>query len=241
MEMASTGNRKGKVDPEIHKLKAIAQERRMTVFELYESVKGVLFDPNGKKISEEAFRSRYNRGNEPKWLIDSVNNSFINGATVGRFLVATGLGKLKIVGGVGAGGVPSNNMDEQELYVPIEFSNEAWRGMVVENDARSLMPFIQPGDTVVLKPTSTPMLRKFMVVQDARDPNTLYVKQVLHVDGAFVFVNTNKDVEPIDMVGLILVGLVVGVISADMRLKIGPNESGISPEYFEEQLRGRLP
>lgn len=225
----------------IHYLKEIARKRGMTATAMYRLVADKLFDLNGKLIREEGFRSRYNRGNEPRWLVELVERLLDDAQGTGRSLVSTGFGKLKIVGGIGAGGSPSNYMDEDELHVPIEFSNPDWRGFVVESDARSMMPYIQPGDTVVIKLDRIPRLRKFMVIQDDRDPSKLYVKKVDHKEDRTVFVSTNPETPPVDMKGLSLIGLVIGVISADMSLKLGPAESGVSAEYFREQLGGRLP
>lgn len=234
-------NKAGPV-PEHLRLKKIARMRRYSVTELYDNIKEWLVDPrDGQLMSFEAFRGRFNRGNEPDWLVNAVENGLKSAVEFGQRLIPAGFGKLQVIGGVGAGGHPSNNMDENEMVVPIEFAEPTWRGMIVESDSRSMMPYVQPGDTVVIKPTRTPMLKKFMVIQSDTDPNTMYVKKVDYRNDGFVLVNTNPESAPLDMQGLSVVGIVVGLISADMKVRIGPYEPGLSEEYMISQLRSRLP
>ncbi|MBS1702881.1 MAG: S24 family peptidase [Armatimonadetes bacterium] len=193
-----------------------------------------------QEISLGGFRNYFYR-EVPNWLEKAAFDYYERGKGIGRPPVAGQTGRLKVIGGVGAGGSPSNNMHESELEVPIEFADPDWRGFVVESDGRSMMPYIQPGDTVIVKPDRIPKQRKFMVISNDRDPSELYVKKVLHDGEKSIFVSTNPGASPLDMTGLSVVGLVVGVISADSRLKIGPYEEGISGEYIDQQFRLRLP
>lgn len=191
------------------------------------------------EITMGGFRNYFYR-EVPDWLEDLAIQEFDSGDRI-RQTRAGATGKLKILGGIGAGGSPMSGTYEQEMEVPIEFAQQGWRAFVVESDARSMMPFIQPGDIVVLVPDKVAKLHKLMAIQDSRDPSVLYVKKVEHDGERTIFVSTNKNSSPLDMTGLGPVGRVVGIISGDGKLRIGPHEDGITVEYIHEQLGRRLP
>ena len=195
----------------------------------------------GEALGLEAFLNYLYR-EPPPWLIRKAEayRERFHGPDVLQ-LKSTGEGKLKVVGSVGAGGHPDWQGDDNELDVPIEFSKLDWRGFTIDQAGSSMMPYLHPGDTIVLKPQLIVRIGKFMVIRNESRPTELYVKKAEFIDDRFVFKSLNPKHEDIVADGYSLVGLVVGIISADQSIKIGPIDNGIDEEFMEFQFLSRLP
>ena len=191
-------------------------------------------------MSLEAFRNYFYRV-PPDWLIEKAEALLRGGQQEPRTLISKGHGVLKVIGSVGAGGHVMSQRDDDELSVPIEFSFREWRGMVINSDGGSMMPYLHPGDTIVIQPQQMVKLGKFMVIRNEADPSLIYVKKAGFEGKRFVFQSLNPDYDDILGEGYLPIGYVVGIISADERIKIGPVETGIDEEFIRKELSSRLP
>ena len=177
----------------------------------------------------------------PEWLLKKAERYYAMAMNIGSPLSSTGEGLLRVVASVGAGGHPDSQRDEEPLHVPIEFSHPDYRGMVIEQSGSSMMPYLHPGDTIVLKPQLIVKLGKFMVIRNDSSPTELFVKKAEFNGDRFIFKSLNPKHDDIVGDGYSLVGLVVGIISADQSIKIGPIDVGIDEDFIHSQLRSRLP
>lgn len=155
-------------------------------------------------------------------------------------LVPARSAKLRVVGSVGAGPVPLSEIDEYGIYVPIEFAQPDYQGLVLGSDAISMWPYLQPGDTLVAKPSSTPRAGKWVLVRLGNDLTPVVKKMEVH-KGALILRSLNPASESPSIDGATMLGVVTGLISADGRMKIGPEDSGIDERYMELHLGSRLP
>ena len=191
-------------------------------------------------VSQGGFRNYLYR-EPPEAIIRKAELFKSRMLSIGETLVSTGDGKLRVIGSVGAGGNPDSQRDDEQLNVPIEFARPDWRGLVVEENAVSMMPYIQPGDTIVIKPHHSPRLGKFTVIRDEANPSAMFVKKAAFDGEQFVYESLNPGSDHKKAEGFISLGYVVGLISADESLKIGPIEAGIDESFFARVFRSRLP
>lgn len=148
------------------------------------------------------------------------------------------MGTLRILGGIGAGSEPGDSDDDIQS-VPIEFTGPDIGGLICEGD--SMMPYLHPGDILVFVEHQSPRIGKLFAV---RKPNGRpIVKKLIHEKEhgfALKSFNPNQpDITSID--GYELMGFLIGFISPDGGVKVGPFRSGIDERYIDDALRGRLP
>ncbi len=154
-----------------------------------------------------------------------------------RRVVSAPMTKLKITGVVGAG---PENLDpdafdpDREIYVPISISGHDHTAMVVSGP--SMLPHIQPGDTLIFKDSPTVRLDK---VNAIRAEGGVLAKEVTLGQGSLALVSYNEDTPPVPAEGAIALGYLVCLVSADGQLVVGPVPSGIGRRTFEE-LRARF-
>jgi len=148
------------------------------------------------------------------------------------------VGTLKVYGAISAGpGVANGEMDSYELTVPIEFARPDYSACIAEND--SMMPYVQPRDTLVFKDYTRPLPeRAFAVRLDGFDG--LCIKETQWTAGDWELASWNPKYEPFRPDSMQLLGYLVGLISSDGALKLGPDDDGLTRAKFESYLRSRL-
>lgn len=151
----------------------------------------------------------------------------------------TATGKLRVLGSVGAGPGPEYARDDWEMYVPVEFSRDDYGGLTVPPDATSMLPTIHPGDTLIFKVQPVPKLNKILAV---RLPGDTYpvVKKCVYKDGKLTLRSLNPEFPDLAIDGGEVLGYLVGIISVDYTIRIGPEDSGIDERFVEDHMRSRL-
>lgn len=209
----------------------------------------------GHPMSVEAFRN-YMYRTPPDDLIGQARRLLAERSTpagtisnrIFQELKSKGTSKLKLFGSVGAGDESPNTMDDYALEAPAEFCRPEWGGLVVRDKATSAMPYVQPGDTIVLMPCKVIKLNKFMLISMNDDPSVRMLKCAAYNKQTqdFFFESANPDAahvtrDSVSEEGCSIEGLLIGIISGDGRLKIGPHTDGIDREFIESYFRARLP
>lgn len=154
-------------------------------------------------------------------------------------LTAAPSGVIPRLGAIGANTRgPIYAGDDGQMEVPIRFARPEYTGVSVQANEYSMLPYIQPGDTLVFKKGSR--MDRFVAVR--LQGETLPVCKKLTIDaGRAVLRSTNPDYEDIPAEGHEILGYCVGIIPADDRLSIGPDDAGISENYLRDLLSARLP
>lgn len=148
-------------------------------------------------------------------------------------------GKLRLEGTVGAGEADLWEIDEDIVFVPVEFSADNLRGLIVHSEGVSMLPYVHPGDLAVIRQTRAKQYGKIGAVRE-RDASTSILKVIAYVDGREELQSTNPKFEPITDGNYEYRGVLVGLMSGDGQLKIGPIDSGLSVEDIKRMLSRRL-
>lgn len=154
------------------------------------------------------------------------------------FLVPRPTGTLKILGTIGALTEADGREMEELQSLPIEFCEPDFGGLICEGE--SMMPYLHPGDILVFREHQTPRLNRIFAV---RRPDTakLIVKKLVYEEETFKLINFNavkREVDPVE--GMQLIGYLVGIVSQDGAVKIGPVRTGIDEHYIDNQFRSRI-
>lgn len=108
------------------------------------------------------------------------------------------MGSIKRLGAIGANHHgPGYEGDENEMIVPIAFAKEDYRGVPVPSGELSMIPFIQPGDTLIFKPGSK--LHMFVAARLRGETLPVCKKLTTDVEGRAVLRSMNPGFE--DMPG----------------------------------------
>lgn len=147
-------------------------------------------------------------------------------------------GTIQKLGAIGANlHGPGYQGDDDEMIVPIAFARPDYKGVPVPSGEYSMLPFIQPGDTLVFKGGS----KLHMFVAARLQGETLPVCKKLTTEaGRAVLRSMNPDYADIPADGHEIVGYLVGIIPADSPLIIGPYDEGLNDITIKTLLNGRL-
>lgn len=156
-----------------------------------------------------------------------------------RPLSAIPTGPIEVLGAIGANTKgPDSEPDADEMQVPIAFAREDYKGVPVPAGEFSMVPYIHPGDTLIFKKGSK--MDKFVAVR--LDGETLPVCKKLTVSkGKPIFKSMGKGYAEIDASNHQVLGYLVGIVSADMTLIIGPDDRGYNEASIREAIGSRLP
>lgn len=157
-----------------------------------------------------------------------------------RPTAAAPTGRLRVIGSAGAGPIPASESDEDLMYVPVQFAREDYQGLVLGQDALSMWPYLHPGDTLIFKASATPRAGKIVAVRLAGESMPVVKKMTVEA-GRLALVSLNPSYPHPDIEGATMLGVLAGIISADNRVQIGPEDAGLSETDIESYFRSRLP
>ena len=147
-------------------------------------------------------------------------------------------GKLKVYGSIGAGDTPQTESDFEVLDVPAEFDQPDFGGLTCEGD--SMMPYIHPGDSLVFRNESRPRRGMVFAIRKVGESYPC-VKEIGYLNGDWWLVPWNPKHEKALLGNAAVLGVLVGIISKDETLKMGPVPDGMDQEYIVRKLMNRLP
>lgn len=154
-------------------------------------------------------------------------------------LTPTPLAKIKLWGPVGAGVEPNLRDGERDLYVPADFAADDFGGLVCDGD--SMLPYLHPGDYLIFKECKDVRLDKLFAVRPPDGGEPLVKKLVYDAgEGEWILRSLNPRYPDKSATHYELMGYLVGLISANSGLKLGPDRRGIDERYIEDNLKSRL-
>lgn len=147
-------------------------------------------------------------------------------------------GSIRVYGSIKAddGEVSYSEMDEL-LSVPIQFVRPNCSGVVVHGD--SAHPYLQPGDIAIFADNPHPKVGKFIAARplDGGDP----IVKVVAVDAhRYLLRSANPAYNDLPIEQFQILGVLIGIYTADGELAIGPVPSDIGPDYLKDRLSNRL-
>lgn len=148
-------------------------------------------------------------------------------------------GKLRLLGTVGAGEADVWHIDDVgNIPIPIQFERDDFGGLIVHDRGYSLLPYVQPGDLAIIKHTPIHKVGKIGAV--AEEDGLLILKNVEIDHGAIVLRSTNPKFPDIREGEHQYKGVLVGIMSADGALILGPYEDGIGVDDLKRIFGGRI-
>lgn len=207
-----------------HELQRIRKDLRFTQARMAELI-GANF---------EQYRGWEYRNEPPQWAMEKARSMTVNLKPV----AASAMGPIRYAGTIGAGPAPDGHIDEDLLWVPLQYTGADRAAFVLPSDAFSALPYLQPGDTLVFR-EGINGLNKFVAAR-LRDGEQLVCKLLIYENGSPKLRSPNPNYPDIEMEDVQLVGVLIGIISPDGEVMIGPYLSGIDPQYIDSRLRGRL-
>lgn len=149
--------------------------------------------------------------------------------------------KIPILGYVGAGDDrPMGDGEREGIYVSSVFADRGYSASVLGADSVSMLPYLHPGDTAIFKPWSIPKVGFVIAAKLPEQPEAV-VKELIYLNGVLTLRSFNPEVPDIVQAGMQMVGYLVGFESPDGRVRIGPEEGGITRGFLDHTFRSRLP
>lgn len=149
--------------------------------------------------------------------------------------------KIPVLGYIGAGGGrPMGDGEREGLYVSAAFGDRGYSASVLGADSVSMHPYLHPGDTAIFKPTALPKVGYIIAARLPDQPESI-VKELVFEKGQLALRSFNPEVPDIVVPGMQIVGYLVGFESPDGRVRVGPEDAGITRGYLDSLFRSRLP
>lgn len=217
---------------ESQQLKAIREELRLTQSEM-----GATFG-----LSRAQYKNYEYQVRPPDDMLRTARLMLAEFQSRGglRTLRPMQMASIPVFGSAGAGSPPTSSRDSGEVFVPIEFFQPDYHGIVLEPDALSMLPYLHPGDTLIFKDTEQAKAGKIMAINPG-DGELPIVKKIRYGESGIILHSFNAEFPDVPLAGGRVLGFLVGLIGLNQDFRVGPEDSGLTEHHIEELFRARIP